>query len=111
MAENWSKRNFKTALGAGPTIGTMLVQGEQIKGESRAQFQATADAAEAQASEAIQNNTIPREYHDAIKHYFGELKKKVAAQGGTPAGTPAAAPASDAKPAATPSAPANSDKK
>jgi len=95
-AEKWSKRNFKTALGAGPTIGTMLVQGEQIKGESRAQFQATADAAEAQASEAIQNNTIPREYHDAIKHYFGELKKKVAAQGGTPT----AAPATDAKPAA-----------
>ncbi|MGQ0628669.1 MAG: hypothetical protein ACT4PL_11285, partial [Phycisphaerales bacterium] len=98
-AENWQKRKFKTALGQGPVIGTMLVQGEQVKGESRAQFQAAAEAAEAGASEALQQNTIPREYHDAVKHYFGRLKAKVAAQGN---------PAAPAKPAETPATPAAS---
>lgn len=99
--EKWAQRKFQTALGNGPVIGTMLVQGDQIRGESKAQFQSAADAADASATEALQNNTIPREYHEAIKHYFGRLKAKVAAEGaaapaaGTPA--PAAAPAGDKK--------------
>ena len=90
--EKWEKRKFKGSLGNGPIIGTMLVQGEQVKGESKAQFQATAEAAEANASEALASNTIPREYHDAIKGYFGRLAKKVqATEGGAKPAAPAPA--------------------
>ena len=31
-------------------------------------------------AEAIEDNVIPREYHDAVKHYFGRLKAKAQAE-------------------------------
>ena len=64
----------------GPIISSRMVQGEQIRGESQAQFAAAVAAAEQQASEEIVNNVIPREYHDAVKHYFGNLKAKAQAE-------------------------------
>lgn len=61
----------------GPNIGSRLVYGEQVKGTSTAQFGEAVAAAEKEASEAISNNDIPREYHDAVKTYFGRLQEKV----------------------------------
>ena len=81
----------KKAIGKqqdGPIIGTMLVQGDQVRGESRQQFGTAVKAASERASEAIETKQIPREYHEAVKRYFGGLEKK------------AAAPSGDAKPAA-----------
>jgi hypothetical protein len=70
------KQKFNTKNQGGPIISSRLVQGEQVRGESRAQFAEAAAAAEASAAEAIENNVYPREYQDAIKHYFGRLKAK-----------------------------------
>lgn len=85
------KTTEKKAIGRqqdGPIIGTMLVQGDQVRGESTQQFGAAVKAASERASEAIETKQIPREYHEAVKRYFGGLEKK------------AAAPPGEAKPAA-----------
>ncbi len=74
--ENWTKRNFKSKTGQGPIIGSTMIQGEQVKGESRAQFEDAVNSGENKFSEALESKTIPREFHDVIKSYFGDLKKK-----------------------------------
>jgi hypothetical protein len=71
----------------GPNIGSRLVYGEQVKGTSTAQFGETVAAAEKEAAEAINNNDIPREYHDAVKTYFGRLQEKVKRDAPAPAAT------------------------
>lgn len=68
------KSNVQTTQGA--IIGSRLVQGEQVKGESRADFAAVVEASSKTASESIEGMTVPREYHDAVKHYFGRLQDK-----------------------------------
>jgi hypothetical protein len=88
--ERWEKRKSRSPLGQGPMIGTMLVQGEQIKGESRAALIEMTESATQQATEAMENNVVPRELHDPIKRYFGRLAAKVK---GTDAGAAAPAPA------------------
>jgi len=81
----------------GPVVGRMFVEGVQIRGESKAQFQAAATAAEAAAAEAIDERRVPREHQDAIKRYFGRLKRAVeGAPAPEPAATEPAAPAEDA---------------
>ncbi len=77
-------------MGEGPIVSRRLVEGDSIRGESRAEIVRAIEQAEQNATEAIENNTIPREYHEAIKNYFGTLKS-----GGKPAKD-----AKDAKPAA-----------
>lgn len=82
-------------MGDGPIVSRRLVEGDSIRGESRAEMVRAIEKAEQNATEAIENNTIPREYHAAIKNYFGTLKS-----GGKSA--PAAkdaAPAAPSKPA------------
>lgn len=89
-----TKANVRT--GAGPIIGTRLVQGTQVKGESVQQFENAVSSGRAAAAEGMDTMQIPREYHDAIKHYFGTLEAKVkkqpdaapAAPAPTPAGSP-----------------------
>jgi hypothetical protein len=86
------------AKGDGPIVSSRMVEGDSIKGESKAEFVAVTTKAEQGATEAMENNTIPREFHEAVKSYFGHLKG-----GGKPAAD--AAPAKPAKPA-TPAKPA-----
>ncbi len=61
----------------GPIIGVRLVQEGQVVGESRAEYTDVVRAADEVAREAIEDNVIPREYHDAVKRYFGKLQSKV----------------------------------
>jgi hypothetical protein len=95
-----TKANVKT--GQGPIIGSRLVYGEQVKGESVAEFTAGVEAGSQEAAESMDTQQIPREYHDAVKHYFGTLAAKVQKDGTKPpaAAAPAApASSSEAKPA------------
>lgn len=89
-------------LGAGPIVGTRLVEGESIKGESTAQYATVVSKAEQGAAEAIENNQIPAEYRKAVQNYFGNLKGKAK-------GSASDAKPSDAKPAA-PAKPAEAAK-
>lgn len=87
------------AKGQGPIVSSRLVEGESIKGESKAAFTKAVAAADQSATEAIEKNTIPREYHEAIKAYFGRLKGKAKAAEGEKkedkTKQPAAEPAKD----------------
>lgn len=85
----------------GPIIGSRLVYGEKVKGESVAEFAAVAENSEQRASEAIESNQVPRELQDAVKHYFGRLNEKVKAEQGGNAAPASTTPANPAKPATT----------
>lgn len=71
------KNKAKTKTGQGPIIGTRLVYGPQVKGESKAQFSEVVAASSAAAAEAVESQQVPRELHNAVKHYFGTLEGKV----------------------------------
>lgn len=71
------KKKANTQTTAGPIIGTRLVNGPQVKGESVAEFaQGVAQGAQ-ETAESIEGQEIPREMQDAVKHYFGRLDAKV----------------------------------
>jgi len=92
------KRKFKTPTQGGPIISSRMIEGEQVKGESKAEFAAAVVSADQAAAEAIDNNVIPREYHAAVKHYFGRLKAKAQvseAKAAAPAGPSTAPTAGD----------------
>jgi hypothetical protein len=74
------KKKANVQTGQGAIIGTKLVQGSQIRGESVAEFSAVMESSTQAASEALETMQVQREYHDAVKHYFGTLKEKVKAE-------------------------------
>ncbi len=59
----------------GPIIGSTMVYGAQVKGEATAEFGQAVGASSVQAAEAIESMRVPREYHDAVRAYFGRLEK------------------------------------
>lgn len=63
-----------------PPIATRFVEGEQIRGESTQEFRDAVSAASKAAAEAIETQRIPREHHDAVKHYFGRLEARAKAE-------------------------------
>jgi hypothetical protein len=93
-AVNISKTMSPTKQGQGPIVGTRLVQGEQVKGESVAEFQAAVESSAKAATEAVENQQVPRELQDSVKGYFGRLEKRVKP---TSAGDAPAAPAAEPK--------------
>ncbi|MCO6438756.1 MAG: hypothetical protein J5J06_16805 [Phycisphaerae bacterium] len=60
----------KVHTGQGAIIGQTLVEGEQIAGEAAASPQEVIAAAERDASDRINRDRIPRQYHKAIREYF-----------------------------------------
>lgn len=81
-----SEKAEVNTTGDGPVIASTLVYGSQIKGESKAAFSQAASSAEARAAEAIETKRVPREHENAVKSYFGRLKR---------ATEPSPAPAND----------------
>lgn len=87
----YKKEKAAVQTQAGAIIGSRLVFGEAVKGESTAEFSTVVEAGSREAAEAMDSMQIPREFHDAVKHYFGRLERKVKKE------TPAA-PAAPAQP-------------
>lgn len=61
-----------TQSGNADVIASMLFDGPQIKGESHAAFQEAIRSAERSFAENVDENQVPRQYHDVIKHFYGE---------------------------------------
>jgi hypothetical protein len=80
-------------------VSSRVVEGESIRGESKAEFVAAVARGEQNATEAIENNAVPREFHESIKAYFGRLKQRAAPGGDTPAEKPAPAGPASGEPA------------
>jgi hypothetical protein len=66
-------------IGDGEIIASMLIDGQPIRGESRAKLRNVVSAGAAGYDEALNEDPLPRQYHEAQKHYFGELKRQVEA--------------------------------
>jgi hypothetical protein len=90
------RKKSKVNTGKGPVIGSRLVYGDQIRGESVAEFGEAVASAEDTAAEGIDSMRVPREMEAAVKNYFGTLKKK-ADNAKTGAPTAPAQPAKDAE--------------
>lgn len=80
--EGWSEGEFalrqeRSAVkdGEGPIIASSLVDGPQVRGESRARFAEAVRSAEQAAGDAIESRAIPSDRRAIIAHYFGSLKK------------------------------------
>jgi len=64
----------------GAPIATRMVEGAQVRGESVQAFRDAVTSGSQAAADAIESQRIPREYHDAVKHYFGRLEAKAKAE-------------------------------
>ncbi len=86
------KRKANSQTQGGPIIGTRLVYGEQVRGESAAEFASAVETAKGSAAEALEAMRVPREYQDAVKKYFGTLEKKADDAKAKPDAAPEAKP-------------------
>ncbi len=62
-------------LGDGEIIASMLIDGTPVRGESKAKLRQVIDASAEGYDEALNEDLLPRQYHDAMKHYFGQLQQ------------------------------------
>lgn len=73
----------------GPIIASRLVYGDQVRGESVAEFSTAVRSASQSAARALEANQVPRELQGAVKHYFGRWEER--ARQVQPGGAPPAA--------------------
>ena len=73
------RQKIKTQTGKGPIISKQYVKGEQITGESYAEFTEAVEASSKTASEALSNGDVPPELRKTVQSYFGALKQKAKA--------------------------------
>lgn len=66
----------KVATTKGAIVGQFLVDGEQVKGDAKSSLAEVVTAAEHDASDRINRDRIPRQYHKAVKEYFSNLERK-----------------------------------
>ena len=59
----------------GPAVASYYFKDSQVKGQSRRELTEVVQTARKNASEAIDDNQIPRKYEDSVKNYFGNLEK------------------------------------
>ncbi|MEK6675399.1 MAG: hypothetical protein AABZ47_07055 [Planctomycetota bacterium] len=106
VATGFKIERGKVHTSKGAVIGSFKVDGEQIKGDAKSQPVDVVASAERDASDRIQRDRIPRQYHKAIKKFFSNAKLPPAKVEGVPkSDTPAEAPnpAPEKEPTKTPS--------
>ena len=67
----------KVHTGKGAIIGQFLFDGEQAKGDVTSTFAEIVTAAEHEASDRINRDRIPRQYHKAVKAYFSNVQRSI----------------------------------
>ncbi len=58
-------------------MGQFLIDGEQVKGDVSSNFSDVVIAAERDATDRINRNRIPRQYHKAVKAYFSTMQQSI----------------------------------
>lgn len=71
----------KVHTGKGAVVGQFEVEGEQVRGEATAQLVEVVAASERDASDRIQRDRIPRQYHKAVKSYFSNVRRALESAG------------------------------
>jgi len=67
----------KVHTGKGAIIGQFLFDGEQVKGDISTSLSTVVSAAERDASDRINRDRIPRQYHKAVKSYFSNMQRSM----------------------------------
>ncbi len=62
--------------GQGPVVASWYFKDTQVKGEAKRKFSEVIQVSRDNASEAINENQIPRKYEGAVKQYFGQLEEQ-----------------------------------
>ncbi len=73
LAFEKKKSPVKTTRGA--IIHQFLINGVQVKGEAQSEYVEAAVAAEHDATDALSNDRIPRQYQTAVKKYFTKIQQ------------------------------------
>ncbi len=76
-AVDFKVQRGKVHTGKGAIIGQFLFDGEQVKGEISPSFTEVVTAAEREASDRINRNRVPRQYHKAVKAYFSNVQRSI----------------------------------
>jgi len=76
-AVDFKVQRGKVHTGKGAIIGQFLFDGEQVKGEVSPGFAEVVTAAEHDASDRINRNRVPRQYHKAVKAYFSNVQRSI----------------------------------
>lgn len=76
-AINFKVERGKVHTGKGAIIGQFLFDGEQVKGDVSSEFSEVLTAAEHDATDRINRNRIPRQYHRAVKAYFSNVQRSI----------------------------------
>ena len=91
-------RKARVKHGKGDIIGQAFVKGMQLKDDqAKAQYEASVEAAEREATDAIDRDKVPMIYQKPIRNYFDRLKSR-SAQESKPAADGKAEPSQDASP-------------
>lgn len=67
----------KVHTGKGAIIGQFLVEGAQVKGNVSSEFTDVVVAAERDATDRVNRNRVPRQYHKAVKAYFSNVQRSM----------------------------------
>ncbi len=67
----------KVHTGKGAIVGQFLVDGEQVKGDVKSNLAEVVSAAEREASDRINRDRIPRQYHKAVRQYFSNVQNSM----------------------------------
>ena len=67
----------KVHTGKGAIVGQFLVDGEQVKGDVKSNLVEVVSAAEREASDRINRDRIPRQYHTAVRAYFSNIQRSM----------------------------------
>lgn len=73
-ATGFVKKNDAGKSGEGPIVSRTKVDRQLDVGESRMTLRQAQQAAREGFDEAMEENVLPRQYHDALKHYFADPK-------------------------------------
>ena len=65
----------KGQFSKGDRMPSISLPGVSIKGTSKIQFEEAATAAQTDASSALSQDKVPRNYQGSVKDYFDDLKK------------------------------------
>jgi len=91
------RQKLKLKTGKGQIIGRQYVKGEQIVGESFAEFVEAVEAAGQSAAEALESGEVPPELRGTVRAYFSKMKETATPTSPTSPTTTPATP--EAKPA------------
>ncbi|MEK6703620.1 MAG: hypothetical protein AABZ53_15270 [Planctomycetota bacterium] len=72
---NTEQAKLKVKAGKGPIIGKQYIKGEQMVGESVAEFTEAVEASKKNAAEALSNGEVPPELRATVRKYFGRLEE------------------------------------